>query len=142
MICTEITESARSLQSELTCPICLYMLTNSMGTLKTVCSSWFALISHVEHEHEHMHLRVPIKPRLDARLFVDFYFSPIPSCFCFEDQNKTIFCAKQVRTRKNTKINKQSDVLMFEIRLIFLLDFPDLALICKSKQKQFSDCVV
>ena len=58
MICTEITESARSLQSELTCPICLYMLTNSMGTLKTVCSSWFALISR--DKYEHTHLRVPM----------------------------------------------------------------------------------
>ena len=55
-----------------------------------------------------------IKPKLDVPLFVDFCVFPRSYLFCaencFEDQNKTIFCSKQVRTGKNTQINKQPDV--------------------------------
>ena len=48
-----------------------------------------------------------------ACLFI-FVFAPVLSWFehenYFEDWSKTIFCSKQVRTGKNTEINKQSDV--------------------------------
>ena len=36
-----------------------YTLKKSIGTLKSVCSSWFGLISR--DKYEHTHLRVPIK---------------------------------------------------------------------------------
>ena len=35
-----------------------------MGTLKSVCSSWFALISF--DKYEHTHLRVPIFQAIEA----------------------------------------------------------------------------
>ena len=54
------------------------------------------------------------KPKLDIRLFVDFCVFPCSYLFwaenCFVLIFKTIFCSKQVRTGRNTKINKQSEV--------------------------------
>ena len=37
---------------------------DTMGTLKSVCSSWFALISR--DKYEHTHLRVPIFQAIEA----------------------------------------------------------------------------
>ena len=52
-----------------------------------------------------------IKPKLDIPVFANFSVFTRSYLFWaenyFEEQNNTIFCSKQVRTAKNTEINKQ-----------------------------------
>ena len=66
-----------------------------MGTLKSVCSSWFALISC--DIYEHTHLRVPIE-YFRASVFL---FSPVANfgnqsifCFGFGNSKVTVNMAK------------------------------------------------